>query len=73
MPVDRCVCHDVSFERLKQDAERHGGGLEQLQRRFGCGTGCGLCVPYILAMLRTGRVVFEVDDPDARRPSQEVP
>lgn len=64
MHVDRCVCHEVTFDRLKQYVDEHGGpqrvGLDQLQARFRCGTGCGLCIPYIRMMLRTGRTRFPV-------------
>lgn len=66
MPVDRCVCHDVTFARLKAYADAHGSSFEELRERFGCGKGCGLCEPYVRAMLRTGRTEFEVDDPDTR-------
>jgi len=70
MPVDRCVCHEVTFAQLKAYADANDCGFEQLQARFSCGKGCGLCVPYIHAMLRTGRVSFEVDDPDIRPTSK---
>jgi bacterioferritin-associated ferredoxin len=53
-PINRCVCRDVTFERLLELAAG-GAGLDDLQRRTGCGTGCGLCVPYIRAALATGR------------------
>ena len=29
-----------------------------LAREFRCGTGCGLCEPYVRRMMRTGQVVF---------------
>jgi bacterioferritin-associated ferredoxin len=54
MAVDRCVCRAVSFEELWRLAQEVGPDLSKLQERTGCGTGCGLCVPYILEMLRTG-------------------
>lgn len=61
-PVDRCVCMDVTFERLHRLAA-HGAGLDELRRRTGCGAGCGLCIPYIRAMLATGRTRFPVMSP----------
>lgn len=54
MQVDRCVCFDVSFERLKRHADAAGADFDRLQERFGCGRGCGLCIPYIRRMLETG-------------------
>jgi len=50
---------------MKDHVEEHGGGLDVLRDRFGCGRGCALCVPYIRAMLATGRTSFAVDDPAA--------
>ena len=55
MKVDRCVCFEVSFRRLKAHAEQTGCGFEGLTARFGCGRGCALCVPYIKQMLATGQ------------------
>lgn len=63
--VDRCVCFNVTFQAMKDHIEAHGGGLEELREHFGCGRGCALCVPYIRAMLATGRTAFAVDDPAA--------
>ncbi len=54
MAVTRCICHDVSFHRLKSLVSSIGPDLESLSRETGCGTGCGMCVPYILYMLQTG-------------------
>lgn len=55
MGVDRCVCKDLTFTALKESAHA-GGGLsyEELAAATGCGEGCGLCIPYIRLMLRTG-------------------
>ncbi len=71
LPVDRCVCFDVTFAEMKSHlAERDDGAstqpnaaLDILRARFGCGRGCPLCVPYIRAMLTTGRIAFAPDDP----------
>lgn len=59
MGVDRCVCHEVSFEQLKRLAESRGLDLEGLKRETGCCTGCSMCEPYVRLMLRTGRTDFE--------------
>lgn len=54
MPVSRCICHDISFAELKKLAEAGARDLEALSRQTGCGTGCGMCIPYIRVMLATG-------------------
>ncbi len=54
MAVDRCVCVDVGFDELKRLSQEQGLSADQLRRVTGCGGGCGLCVPYIHVMLRTG-------------------
>lgn len=59
MRIDRCVCHGVPFERLREWSEENAGaGFDELQREFRCGTTCGLCEPYVRRMLRTGVTVF---------------
>jgi bacterioferritin-associated ferredoxin len=63
MPVDRCVCFNVTLAQLKQYAQEHQCGFDELQRVFGCGRGCSLCVPYVKAMLATGRTSFPADQP----------
>ncbi|MBK7406236.1 MAG: (2Fe-2S)-binding protein [Phycisphaerales bacterium] len=57
--VDRCVCRGVTFEELKELADRTGAGLDELTDRTGCGSGCSMCVPYILKMLESGETRFE--------------
>ncbi len=54
MRVSRCVCRNLSFATLLADARAGGLTLDQLVDSTGCGTGCGLCLPYILRVLRTG-------------------
>lgn len=56
--VDRCICHGVTFEEVVRAARADGLSLAQLEDRLGCGTGCGLCRPYLRRALRTGQVVF---------------
>lgn len=73
MRIDRCVCHQVTFETMMQSAVARGGAtFAQLQGEFRCGTGCGLCAPYVRRMLRTGQTVFtqivtEGDEPPPRQ------
>ena len=65
--VDRCVCHQVLFSRVKARAgELRAGGIEgeeelvaALAEDLRCTTGCGMCGPYVRLTLRTGRVAFD--------------
>jgi len=59
--VDRCVCFDVTFDRLKEFASVNGGGLDAITAKFGCGRGCAMCVPFIRAMLQTGLTRLPAD------------
>ena len=55
---------------MREWCDAHPGtGFDDLQREFRCGTGCGLCAPYVRRMLRTGTVVFHqiVTDRDEPR------
>jgi bacterioferritin-associated ferredoxin len=59
--VTRCVCFDVSFERLKALALAEGiTDIEALGERIEFGQNCGLCLPYIRLMLETGDTAFAV-------------
>lgn len=62
MPVDRCVCYDISFARLLELARAEGLTLEQLKQRTGCCTGCTTCEPYVKLVLSTGRTSLPVTD-----------
>ncbi len=54
MAVTRCICSDIPFAELLDIARTTGCDLDELQRRTGCGEGCGTCLPYILRTLETG-------------------
>lgn len=56
-PVRRCVCFSTTFAELKEAGVR---SVEEAAERFGCGTNCGLCRPYIQRMIETGEVAFPV-------------
>lgn len=74
MGVDRCVCREVTFARLIALAREPGMGFDELQRMTGCGTGCGMCIPYIRVALATERSelpVMEVGMEDDEEPRQE--
>jgi len=69
--VTRCVCHDVSFERVLALRDEHDPGrtlgeddmLELIKRRTHAGSSCALCRPYLRLCLRTGRVSLPVLTP----------
>jgi hypothetical protein len=56
--IDRCVCFDLRFSDLKRKLDERPATLDQVASRFGCGSCCGLCRPYIACMLETGQTVF---------------
>ena len=60
MRVDRCVCFNVSFERVREVALVCNGDLMQVHRATGCGARCGLCIPYIRVVIQTGQVSLPV-------------
>lgn len=69
--IDRCICHGVPFEEAVRATRQEGLSLKQLEDRLGCGTGCGLCRPYLRRALRTGQLVFhqivlDKDEPEPR-------
>ena len=59
--VRACICHKRTFAELKQLAGEHSlTTLEEITTATGCGSGCGLCRPYIARMLQTGETAFPV-------------
>ena len=56
--IDRCVCFDLRFDELKRKLDERPVTMDQIAKRFGCGSCCGLCRPYIERMLETGETVF---------------
>ncbi|MEM7621983.1 MAG: hypothetical protein AAF235_02130 [Planctomycetota bacterium] len=52
--VDRCVCEDTTFRELLSIATREGLDFDSLAKRTGCSLRCGLCEPYIRAVLDGG-------------------
>jgi assimilatory nitrate reductase catalytic subunit len=45
-----CACHDVAESTLRR-AIADGCDVAALSARFGCGTGCGSCVPELRRMV----------------------
>lgn len=59
MPVDRCICHEISFSEIKQIAKEKGlTTIEEIQKVGISSTRCKLCEPYVRAMLKTGETSF---------------
>jgi bacterioferritin-associated ferredoxin len=56
--VSRCICKATSFQELLAMAMAAGWSLPDLVRETGCGGQCGLCLPYLSRMLRTGETEF---------------
>lgn len=56
--VTMCLCQRMPFERLLPLARDAGWSLADLMRETGCGDQCGLCRPYLRAMLADGRTIF---------------
>ncbi|MEZ6241659.1 MAG: hypothetical protein R3B57_01310 [Phycisphaerales bacterium] len=62
MSVTRCVCADVSFERvlaLREELDpKHelseDEAISLIRRRTGAGSSCATCHPYLRVCLRTG-------------------
>lgn len=59
MTVTRCVCFDTAFADIWAML-RDGKSLADVHAATGCGGRCGLCIPYILAMLKTGKTELPV-------------
>ena len=54
-PVRACLCYPHAFADLKALADAHGWTtVAEITREVGCGSGCGLCRPYLAKMLETG-------------------
>lgn len=59
MAVTGCVCHDISFEELKEMARELKYSFDELSKKTNCCTSCGMCEPYVRLMLRTGQTRFD--------------
>jgi bacterioferritin-associated ferredoxin len=63
--VSACICHRRSFRELRKLAERGGWRtVEQITAETGCGSGCGLCLPYLKRMLETGETELPILEPE---------
>lgn len=61
--INRCICHSRSFEEVKAVALEEGyTTVEELQEDDICACGCGLCIPYVEMVLKSGETEFEYRD-----------
>lgn len=63
MAVDRCICHNVPFTKIKA-LVAEGVPFTKVVADTRCGNGCGLCRPYVCAVLATGHTVLPVLSPE---------
>lgn len=64
-PVRACLCYPHTFAELKELADANGWTtIADITRAVGCGSGCGLCRPYLAKMLRTGETAFAILPPE---------
>lgn len=60
-PVRACLCYPHTFAELKKLAEQnHWQSVADITAAVGCGSGCGLCRPYLALMLETGETAFDI-------------
>ncbi len=63
--VTRCVCHDRTFEEIASLMEKEGAKtVREVIDNDWAGGGCGMCLPYVSNMIRTGEVAFTPGDID---------
>jgi len=59
MAVDRCICHNVPFTRVKHLAAQ-GQTFAQISEATKCCTGCKMCEPYVRTVIKTGKTFLPV-------------
>lgn len=62
--VTRCICHNRMFDEIKSYSRKHNiTSIDKLREIDFCSNDCGLCIPYIKAMLETGETAFIPGNP----------
>ncbi|MEX0944788.1 MAG: (2Fe-2S)-binding protein [Balneolaceae bacterium] len=60
MPVDRCICHNITFKEIKKIAEEQGlTSLEEIQIEKIASSKCKMCEPYVKEVLKSGKTSFK--------------
>ncbi len=60
MPVEQCICHKISFSKIKRIAEEKNlKTVEEIRELDIACKKCKLCEPYIKEMLKTGKTSFK--------------
>ena len=60
MPVDRCICHNITFVKLKRLANEKGlKSIDEIRENGLASSKCKLCEPYIKTLLKTGETSFK--------------
>jgi bacterioferritin-associated ferredoxin len=58
--VDRCICFDKTFADMKKIIEKHGiKSIYELRKHIPFGENCGLCLPFVEQLIKTGETKFE--------------
>ncbi len=59
--VDRCVCYEKKFSEMKAVIDAKGlRTIEELKKYMVFGENCGLCIPYVQMIFKTGKTTFDV-------------
>ena len=56
--ITRCVCRNFPFDQLLPLVIARRWLLDDVISQTGCGDECGLCRPYVRAMIDTGQTEF---------------
>lgn len=63
LPIRACLCYKLTFSEIKTLAEENSWRtVPEITAALGCGSGCGLCRPYLQKMLETGETSFALPD-----------
>ncbi len=59
MRITHCICHDVSFQSIKELSEKlNTTDIAELQEELDFSLNCCTCLPYIKRALATGETSF---------------
>ena len=65
--VNQCVCFEHSLTQLREMCDDRLDRVAQVCKKTGCGSKCGLCVPYLKAAIRCKADELEVMSSDEFR------